>query len=100
MQGPRGRLPASRLLCGLSGAKHHRRLRATTPDFHPPGRRRSDIDDSYALSRAWMTFRWPDFSGVLVNTDCAGLGRLLGGGQDRDGPLGWRASSYKVSATR
>jgi len=23
----------------------------------------------------------------LVNADCAGLGRLLGGGQDRDGPL-------------
>src|SRR6266496_6306284 len=66
--GPPGRAPGARLLYGLSGAKHRRRLRATTPDFHPPGRRRSDIDDSYALSRAWMTFRWPDFSGVVVSS--------------------------------
>jgi hypothetical protein len=47
--GPLGKLLATRLLCGLSGAKHHRRLRATTPDFHPPGRPRRDIDDSYEL---------------------------------------------------
>ena len=33
-----------------------------------------------------MTFRWPIFLG-MANEDCAGLERLLGGGQDRDGPL-------------
>src|SRR5205085_2636116 len=42
-----GRAPGARLLCGLSGAKHHRRQRAATPDFHPPGRLRGDIDDSH-----------------------------------------------------
>src|SRR5713101_6472181 len=52
------------------------------PIFTHAERRSRGTDDSYALSRAWMTFRWPDFSG-LVNADWAGLG----GGQDRDGPL-------------
>ena len=42
---------------------------------------------SYVLSRAWMTFLWPISLG-LVSEDCAGFGRLLGGGQDREGPLG------------
>ena len=41
---------------------------------------------SCGLSRAWMTFDGL-FSVGLANEDGAGLGRLLGGGQDRDGPL-------------
>jgi hypothetical protein len=39
-----------------------------------------------------MTFRLPVSLG-LVNADCAGLERLPGGGQDRDGPLAAEGSS-------
>src|SRR5215813_3848249 len=46
MQDPWGRLLAARLLCGLDGTKHHRRQRATTPDFHACRASPQDIDDS------------------------------------------------------
>ena len=57
----------------------------SVPIFTHAGRRSRGTDDSYVLSRAWTTFRWAIFFG-LVNESGAGAGRLLGG-QDRDGPL-------------
>jgi len=52
MQDPWGRLLAARLLCGLDGTKHHRRQRATTPDFHACRASPQDIDDSYVCQVA------------------------------------------------